>query len=165
MSSRLATEDLRNETQATIDAIRNCRTFDEVMQYRDDVISAIGLLAAVERAIIAKVDRLSKPRNDVPLVADPSQDVLQLQEELNYKHTRYTENQGNLSLATEKQIAYIGRLGEKNPELWAKFADFFQGFYPDFTFPASLTKGQAGFCITKFLGDKFDYVIGSSRNL
>lgn len=165
MPSQLATEDLRNETQATIDAIRNCETFDEVMQYRDDVISAIGLLAAVEQAIVAKVDRLGKPRNDVPLVADPSPDVLQLQEELNYKHMRYAENQWNLGLATEKQIDYINGLGEKNPKLLAKLADFFQGFYPSFIFPASLTKGQASFCIEKFLGDKFDHVIGSSRNL
>ena len=165
MSDQLATEDLRNKAQAAIGKIRNCETFDEVMQYRDDVIGAIDLLAAVERAIVAKVDRLGEPRNDVPLVENPPPNIVELQEELNYKHMRYAENQWKLGLATTKQIDYIVGLGKKNPVLLAKLADFFQGFYTDATFPDSLTRGQASFCIEKFLSNKFDHVIGSSRNL
>jgi len=165
MTDRLATEDLRNKAQAAIDKIRSCETFDEVKQYRDDVIGAIDLLAAVERAIVTKVDRLGKPRNDVPLVENPPPNVVELQEELNYKHMRYAENQWNLGLVTVKQIDYINGLGEKDPKLFAKLADFFQGFYGSANFPDSLTRGQASFCIEKFLSNKFDHVIGNSRNL
>lgn len=165
MSDQLATEDLRNKAQAAIGKIRNCETFDEVMQYRDDVIGAIDLLAAVERAIVAKVDRLGEPRNDVPLVENPPPNIVELQEELNYKHMRYAENQWNFGRATEKQINYIDELYEDDYEQLAKLIDFFQGFYKNFKFPDSLTKGQASFCIGKFLNNKFDHIIGSSRNL
>lgn len=165
MADRLATEDLRNKAQAAIDEIRSCKTYDEVMQYRNDVVEAIDLLAAVERAIVAKIDRMSKPRNDVPLVENLPPNIIKLQEELNYKHMRYAENQWNLGLATEKQIDYITGLGENNPKLLVELINFFQGFYSDLVFPDSLTKGQASFCIEKFLSNKFDHVIGSSRNL
>lgn len=135
------------------------------MQYRNDVVEAIGLLAAVERAVVARVDRLNEPRNYVPTIKEPTIATIELQEELNYKHMRYAENQWNLGLATTKQIDYIVGLGKKDPVLLAKLADFFQGFYGSANFPDSLTRGQASFCIEKFLSNKFDHVIGSSRNL
>lgn len=165
MADRLATEDLRKKAQAAIDEIRNCKTYDEVMQYRNDVIEAIDLLAAVERAVVAKVDRLNEPRNYVPIIKEPTRATIELQEELNYKHMRYAENQWNFGLATEKQISYIDELYEDDPEQLSKLIDFFQGFYENFKFPSSLTKGQASFCIEKFLSGKLDHVIGSSRNL
>lgn len=165
MADRLATEDLCSKAQAAIDEIRDCKTYDEVMQYRDDVVEVIDLLAAVERAVVAKIDRLNEPINYVPIIKEPTTATIKLQEELNYKHMRYAENQWNLGLATVKQIDYINGLGEKDPKLFAKLADFFQGFYGSANFPDSLTRGQASFCIEKFLSNKFDHVIGNSRNL